>query len=770
MLKRLGVAIALAAALAAPAVASGDDADAEATANLGTQRAFAELIVDGMDRGRTLAEVDGADVLVLTDDARRAGIVFSPDSERTIAGAAYVSLRALAPGVTFRFDPESITIAVTLDPTSLGTHAIVLSAESPAPLVATRPPSAFTNYEISAQTGASASALLETGLSSHDSLLYSNESYDAGRIVRGSTYFAHDSAARLQRLQIGDATVSGDALLGDVDVLGVGVRRLFEIDPYVFRFPSPSVAGVIASPGTADVYVNGLLERSIPLQPGAFNLNGLSIGTGLNDVTVVVRDAQGNAHTYAQSYFSSDALLRKGLTDYSYGAGFLREDESGNAYGNAALAASYRAGVTDALTLGARGVSTARGSEAEASGDVLVGAAVFHMAEAFADAGALRGAAFDGSFSYTARWSALGAEVTERAPTFTPLTTSSVPVAPERLNVSLTASQHLAPGTTLDYAHLLERFTGGAPQTSDQLGISASLDRDTQLFASAARARSGTATPYAQYSIALSRSLGRRSYAAIEQDAGTAHGGSVTLQSNAPSPNEGFGYMLRYERAPQSSALLALTEHAPAADLNAYLQTGAGANSATLTAGGSVVAVDGHVLPSRPVGDAFALVESGDVAGVPVLVDGQVSGRTDADGLLVVPSLGAFAPNRIDLDVSSLPLGVDLAHDEHWVAPGYRGGSVASFHVERITYVAGRVLLRDAGTVETPGAGLLILQRDAFHASSELDDDGAYYFENLAAGRYRATLAWHALTCTFDFDVPKATSVASNLGVRTCVH
>jgi outer membrane usher protein len=768
MLRTLAFALAAVWAIVASLqVALAGQPDVAAAVSSEPQRAFADLIVDGVDRGQTIVWLEGNDILLPLADAEGARIPAPSAAERTRNGAAYVSLRSLAPDIIFAFDPGNFALRVSVKPTLLATEKIDVSKTSGPDANASRPPSAFTNYLISAGGGGD-NALLETGLSSHDSLIYSNESLGATGFSRGNTYFAHDDALHERRLQAGDVTVSGDPLLGDIDLLGAGVTRLFEIDPYVYRYPAPAISGVISTPGTAEVYVNGLLASSIPLQPGSFDLNQIPVQSGLNDVAVVVRDAAGNTRTYQQSYFSTDALLRKGLTDYDYGAGLLRDGEGSDRYGNPALAASYRAGVTDDATLGARFVATARGREVEGVSDLRFGPAVLHVGEALADTDGTWGTATDLGLSVTARTAAISAGLTGGSSSFRTLSATAVAGSAPRLAAHLTASKRLGTAT-LAYTHVRQTFDSGPAQSTDALTYASNLGRNGQLSVDATRTRSGELVPQTSLQVSMTTRVGNRSALTASQTAGTEHGSGVEYREDAASSDAGFGYDARYDGTGTSSEQVSVVGHTSIADVSAYAQsTGGSAPHISVAVAGSVATVDGHYMWSRPIGDAFALVESGSVGGVPVFIDGRPVGRTDASGLLLVPSLGAYASNRVSLDVSGLPLGVDLARDEAYVAPGNRGGSVASFDVERVAYFVGTVLLGTGVSATVPVDGVLTLRSRGFEAASTLDENGGFYFENLKPGRYRAIVHFAGRQCAYDLDVPRASGVANTLGERTC--
>jgi len=91
--------------------------------------------------------------------------------------------------------------------------------------------------------------------------------------------------------------------------------------------------------------------------------------TGAGQLQVVVTDALGRQQVLTQPYYSGTALLRPDLAEYSFELGSIREDYGHRsfAYGDMLGVASYRRGVTDTLTAGAR-------AEAQANGIYALGA------------------------------------------------------------------------------------------------------------------------------------------------------------------------------------------------------------------------------------------------------------------------------------------------------------------------------------------------------------------------------------------------------------
>ena len=82
-------------------------------------------------------------------------------------------------------------------------------------------------------------------------------------------------------------------------------------------FPVPAFLGQAALPSTIDLYVDGLRQYSSQAPAGPFQLDSMPIVNGAGNAQVVVTDALGRQQTYDFSFYTSNQLLRAGLSDWS---------------------------------------------------------------------------------------------------------------------------------------------------------------------------------------------------------------------------------------------------------------------------------------------------------------------------------------------------------------------------------------------------------------------------------------------------------------------
>lgn len=78
---------------------------------------------------------------------------------------------------------------------------------------------------------------------------------------------------------------------------------------------------------------------------------------------MVIRDSFGREQRIKYPFYFTDLLLKKGLHEYSYNVGFLRErfGSESNSYSDRVFSAFHRYGVSDLLTVGVRTEGTTKG-------------------------------------------------------------------------------------------------------------------------------------------------------------------------------------------------------------------------------------------------------------------------------------------------------------------------------------------------------------------------------------------------------------------------
>ncbi len=262
-------------------------------------------------------------------------------------------------GCTVTIDEAAQRAVITVPPNSLDTTHLSAALRR-SPDITPASPGAFLNYQLSAQQidgqnigGAFAELGLFAGAGVLTSTAVARYGNDDNQLVRLDTTYTRDFPATLETLNLGDDISDGGSWGNAVRYAGVRWSRNFGLRPDLLTTPLLATSGTATVPSTVDVFVNNQLVTSSQLPPGPFVIDRLPTVSGTGDVSVVVRDALGREEVLTQSFYSSVTLLAPGLSQYSVNLGKIRDNYAleSNDYGPMLGEASYRRGITDAITL-----------------------------------------------------------------------------------------------------------------------------------------------------------------------------------------------------------------------------------------------------------------------------------------------------------------------------------------------------------------------------------------------------------------------------------
>ena len=233
-----------------------------------------------------------------------------------------------------------------------------------------RDSSLFLNYGVSYVAGdslrfESLGVTNEAGARWGNFLLYTDTSYtrtnaNVDRFVRLMSNVTYDDRPGMTLTVAGDFYATSGDLGSLLNMGGISYSKLYRMDPYLVVHPMLTVTGAVTLPSEADIYLNGMKLRTERLAPGEFQLQNITNYAGEANLEVVVRDPFGREQRLNYPNYFSDILLKQGLHQYSYNAGFLREGFgiASNDYGKAAFSFYHRYGANDRTTIGFRGEGT----------------------------------------------------------------------------------------------------------------------------------------------------------------------------------------------------------------------------------------------------------------------------------------------------------------------------------------------------------------------------------------------------------------------------
>lgn len=730
------------------------------------QRAMLTVTVNSVDKGMHVLLVDGDDVLVPRNDVADLGLSKVPGVDAGTSSS--VSLTALAPAVKFTIDEKTLTVAITVAPQYL--EGAKVSVVDMGAVAAEHTNSAFLNYAVSKDTQSPVTLSGEFGATLARGLLYASFSKSSLGITPGFVNWTSDSQAKMRRIIVGDASGTAGDLGGSTEIRGVTIQRDWQLNSRFNRQVSTSLSGIVESPSTASIYVNGLLVGTQALPPGAFNLSNIPLIAGANDVQVVIRDAFGHEQVIRKNYYHSLQALNPGLSDYSFSAGFERNAPgatTSSGHGPAAFLAHYLRGFTSAFT-GGGDISVAQG--AFDFGPSLVVASRFGQ---FTGEGQLSHASGAGGFAglmaydYSGRRFGFNGEVSLETPQY-----SSVSLSPadDRMLFRVSGGISVPIGTrrTIGFRFSKGRDRDHGSTTEFDTATTIKIARRLSLGI-AYRMRNGYGGGGSGFFTTLSMPFGGGAELTSTTNFGGTDAGTSVSAGRSARVDQPLGYDVMYSRTAGQSQLGYDVEYYGVHGLySAQRITADGQTSTQLSASGSVVYIDRGMYLSRPVDDAYVVVDAS-LPGVVVEENNRPMGKTDRHGKLFLPDAISYYQNEVRLNSSNAPMNYSFDKTLDRVTPSYRGGAVAHFALHRTQSFLGKLLVRDGAKSVAPAYGQLTIDLPSGKtARSDIGENGEFYLENLSPGTYPAKIDYKSGTCAMKVTIPDVAQPYVRMGTLTC--
>lgn len=749
---------------------------------------FVRFVLNSEDKGEILVRMDpSGDFLVREADLGEAGLRGAAGRTVPIDGDPHVSL-ASVPGVRFAFDEKTLSLLVDVPPGMFPKRTIDFLPERNKTVLRPKDPGGFLNYGLTYTTAdgfafSSFNGTGQLGARSGDILFLTDGAWTRtpsdSSFVRLMSSLTYDRRETLQRFVAGDAVASSGDLGGNVTLGGFSLSKTYAMDPYFIRFPMANLSGFASTPSEIQVYVDGTRIRTERISPGEFELRNIVDYGGAGVVTVVVKDAFGREERIASPFYFTDVLLSKGLHEYDYHAGFLRErfGEESNRYGSAGFTALHRYGLRENLTAGLRAEGGKGVLNAGPTATWRIGGA--GTVTASASAGLRDGGRFGaaGLIRYVYQDRSRNARISWRG--FSPdyaVLGEAEGARGGRTEIAAGAGY----GTrrfgnlSIDAASLGKR--SGPDRKTIALSYSRTLLRRVTLLATARRVRE-EATSGEIFAGLTYYPGGDLSLSAGYRNSGGADTETLQVQKNAPE-GQGYGYRFSAERTDVGDAPVTVVD--PFVQYNArrailtgeyrveMADAGGTTESARASLSGAVVWVGGTPGLTRPVNDSFGLAYVDRLEGVRVLVNNQEIGRTDREGKVFLPNLASYYENQVAVSDRDIPIEYSLPEVLKIVSPPLRSGSVIRFQATRIQAVTGRIVARLDGKEAPLEYREGIVEAGGRDIAFPTGRKGEFYLENLPPGAHRGRVEYNGSRCRFDLVVPASEELIVDLGEVSC--
>ncbi len=729
-----------------------------------------DLCINGRCVGVAPVIARGDDMLVDIAALQAGAIDTTGVTPETVGERSFVSLHQLNHGSTFKVDRTLLRLDLKLRADRLPRQRVSMGTRAQSEGGA-QPWSAYLNYAASVNHDGDGLLFVDGAVGRGNGALRSTAQWDpAFSWRRGLTRFELDQPAALRRWTVGDQyAVPRDALGGSRLIGGVGVERAFDTDPYLVTFPQPYYSGVLESPGTVEVYANGVLVGRHDVSAGPFTLEQLGVQPGRNDVRVIVRDPFGNRSELAtQTYYGgSPSLLAKGLDEYQVRIGAPRNGGGlGGGYADgAAWQGWYRRGLSDWLTLGGRAEGDEHVRNAGVDAAIRTPIGEFALAWGDSDADGLgRGNAHAINYSLgMGSWSfGMGSRRADAA-----YRTISDPSAflLGALREDDYASLAFSPTNRMSVQFNAGRQRRDVLPVERTLGstVSYALWDRGQLFLTAQRRESDLFRD-TSVQLSLNITLDRASVnvTARQRDDGqdTRQGYGLNFQHSRPT-GTGLGYYASLQRDGDVDSAFAHAEYQnPYGRFAVDAQSFDGDTNGSLLATGALVGIGGRMFLTPPVENGFALVRVPGLANAPILRENQFAGRTDAHGDLLVRELLPFHANSVSIDESGVNVAWSMNAPARELSVARNTGTVLVLQAAAVHAVTGHFAYAGGAAGDEVVVG---------GVASVIGTDGMFYVDNVGTGAQlvRIDTASGPVECTLEVPASQTPGVVE-LGTIAC--
>ena len=778
-----------AAVAAEPAQATGS------TGILGTTPAIpapreaiiARIVVNTVPRG-DIAIVRGGDgrIFVPVSDAAKWGAALGDAATFVFEGERYVDLAAMR-DVKATFNAATVTVEVTIAAKAFSQNTLDFRPQRRANVTFPSDTSVFLNYGVNAagdENAQNRSYQFSTELAARTGnwLFYNTTTQAWGNItpagfIRLLTNVQYDDRANLRRFTAGDFFTPTFDLANPVPMAGLSLTKFYAMDPYFIQYPTAGFATEVALPSTVLVRVDGNLIAQRQVQAGPLAISNITGIVGAQNVSVVIRDPFGREQVLQQPFFYAiNSGLAKGLHEYSYNLGFLRENYgiTSDDYGPLAASAFHRYAFTDDVTLGVRGQASSNlfnigpfGTlQTPRFGIVGGGVSVGGDGHDMSPAGSIAYAYTGHEFSLQ-----LGSRYFGRH--YAQLSDAGVSFR-SRSSYYISGSYYLQGAGTVSATYNASSTYEGPSSTVGNLGYTLGVLGGKGLVA---LNYTRTFEPASAYTWLASFRYQFDEFTSVVGGVGGGQGGNsqaVSLQRSLPQ-GEGVGYDLTIGHV-QATDTDPVYGRAFVQANTQFANVGVEYVRATSTEGppglsrvfaaGSIAYVGGSVVASRPVDDSFALVRLG-VPDVPVYANGWFVGRTNARGEAFANNLASYYDNSISFDARDLGLDYVYPISEQTIAPPLRSGTLVAFAIRKNRAIQGSLIgITDGKRVALEFREIRLVKGDST-ISSFTARQGEFYVEGVEPGDYELQAAG-AAPCTATVRVPEDVDAMTSVGQIVC--
>jgi len=584
-------------------------------------------------------------------------------------------------------------------------------------------------------------------------------------LIRLDTSFRFSDPASLITATAGDAITGGLWWTRPIRIGGLQTQTSFSLRPDLVTMALPNLGGTAAVPSTVDVYVNSIHSLTQEVNAGPFMLTNIPMVTSAGNAEMVLRDAAGHQTSSVIPFYGATAMLAPGLDSWSVELGLPRlsygsaddryqetpvgaatwrrgvlswlttelHTEGGSGVANGGAGGAVRIGTIGVASLDAAGSARhgRAGGQANASFETTLWGLNISLASqhSFADYEDLASATADQSAALVPGADALDALLTTggRRPARQALPiygSARVPMALDRVTIG--GRLPFDPSSSWGFSLVHQHDFAGDISKLASLSYSRVLPWNVSIFATAYKDFGTTRSTGLLFGLSIPIGPSISVAANLSTGAGGAIGSLSASQSLDPAPGS-FGWQAQDTEGAAQYRQGSIAYRSTIATFQAGLNQTRSSVGGTMEATGAVATMAGDVFMSNRIDDAFAVVDAG-APGITVSLENRPIGKTDSQGMLLVPGLRSYQKNRISIDPSNLPVDAEVETTRLIATPADRAGILVSMRHHKNLMAALLTFVRPDGSFIPAGSWGHLAGGGAFI----IGYDGQSFIKNLA--------------------------------------
>lgn len=499
------------------------------------------------------------------------------------------------------------------------------------------------------------------------------------------TSWTYNNPDKLLTLTVGDNYSGSQSWTNSVRFAGLSLSHNYSQQPDYNTTAKDILSDTVALPSTVDLYVQGVKQSSRQVEPGQFTLNTAPVFTGNSAAQVVITDINGQQRVVNLNLYGSDLLLTPGINVWSINAGWIRKDYSYRSfsYDHSLIAiGNARYGLTNNLTLEGH---TEQGQPLQNGGagvNYLLSPwlGVVHSDYSVSQHQGMTGQQWGLGWQWSNQRMTLSASHNQRSSTYADSSVLEDGILSTRSDNAF-MSWSVNPIGTVDVSWINRNFSG---ENSQYVGLSWSRLFPHSISVSASLTRAMGENNDQSLYLSLSVPLSGTQYLNLShnqdnQSVNNQLAWSKSLESGKP----GWGASASISQGDNATTHLSYNYRSTWSDSELGYNHFGQQNNYYGSLAGAVGWFNGGIYATRQLGDAFAIVDTGGIANIPVYLSHNPVGKTDSHGRLFLNNLLPYYKNDITIDVLSLPEDYRALDTEKEVIPASGGGATANFSVYR---------------------------------------------------------------------------------------